>query len=52
MTKVDVTSKLTTCSVCHKSYFADEDVCNCPEEPVVKDWEDNRAGADGEGDCV
>lgn len=28
------------CPVCRRPYPADADVCNCNEEPKVKDWKD------------
>lgn len=33
--------KVVTCPVCHTTYLPDEGVCQCPDEPVVQDWEDH-----------
>jgi hypothetical protein len=41
MSKHDITRDITTCPVCHVSYCPhDGEICKCPEEPVVSNWED------------
>jgi hypothetical protein len=50
--KVSILNLLETCPVCNKTYLPQNDVCDCPEEPVVSDWEDiqqlNGLWGDGE----
>lgn len=39
--KHDITRDIVTCPVCHTAYCPnDGEICLCPEEPVVSEWED------------
>ena len=41
-----VLNKIVVCPVCHVSYVHVWDICACPEEPIIKDWEDGYSKQD------